>query len=171
VIYGTRCDRLKDALETAIVHARKLATLVIVVSSAIGGAPLFIWPLNLILARRAAHVRAVFVRTCRKQRVRLVNFTVMPERNRFLKCRDQFFAEDGLHPTAAAYEYCYSIMKHRTGLLGHSPPPLTSPVRRERQPEAQTAAATIEAKAELANTRVARNGGLDRQFNELRERS
>jgi lysophospholipase L1-like esterase len=117
VIYGTRCDRLRASLETAIAQARELTTLVIVVSSAnLSGAPLFGWPLNLILARRSVRVREVFVRTCRKLRVRLVNFAVVPERNHFLQRRDQFYAEDGLHPTAAGYEYCYLVLKRRTRL-------------------------------------------------------
>jgi lysophospholipase L1-like esterase len=117
VIYGTRPDRLKSALEAAILRARELTSLVIVVSSAnVGGAPLFGWPLNLLLARRSARVREVFVGTCRQLRVRLVNFTVEAKRNPFLQRRHQFFAEDGLHPTATAYEYCYLVLKRRTRL-------------------------------------------------------
>jgi hypothetical protein len=112
-----RCDRLRASLEVAIARARELTTLVIVVSSAnVSGAPLFGWPLSLILARRSVGVREVFVRTCRKLRVPLVNFAVVPERNHFLQRRNQFYAEDGLHPTAAAYEYIYLVLKRRTRL-------------------------------------------------------
>ncbi len=119
VIYGTRYDRLRIALEAAITRAREMTSLVIVVSSAnVSGAPIFGWPLNLILARRSVRVREVFTTTCRRQRVRLVNFTVAPSRNQFLQQRELFFAEDGLHPTAAAYEYCYSVLKRRTRLAG-----------------------------------------------------
>lgn len=41
-----------------------------------------------------------------------------PLARQFLQRREHFFAEDGLHPTAAAYEYCYSVLKRRTRLVG-----------------------------------------------------
>jgi lysophospholipase L1-like esterase len=119
VIYGTREDPLRASLELAIRKARDVARLVIVLSSAnVSGAPLFAWPLNVILARRAMRVRAIFATTCRRLRVQLVNFTVTPQRNQFVQRPDLYFAEDGLHPTAEAYGYCYATLLRCTRLVG-----------------------------------------------------
>ena len=43
---------------------------------------------------------------------RLTRFTPRPVGSQ----RDLYFAEDGLHPSSAAYQYCYDILKRRTRL-------------------------------------------------------
>ena len=83
--------------------------MVIVANSAnVGAAPMFGWPLNVILSRRSLRVRRVFAQVCRRHRVRFVNFTYRFQRDAFARQREQYFAEDGLHPTSAAYGYCYT---------------------------------------------------------------
>ena len=108
---------LHVALEGVINRAREVAPLVIVVNSGnVGGAPLFGWPLSVLISRRSLQVRRIFVLTCRRMRAQLVNLTFAPCRDPFGRQRELYFAEDGLHPSSAAYEYCYDTLKRRTRL-------------------------------------------------------
>ena len=117
VIRGTPHERLRAALTDVIQRARALAPLVIVVNSGnVGGAPLFCWPLNMLLSRRSLRVRRVFAQACRQLRAQFVNLTFVPERDRFARQPGLYFAEDGLHPSSAAYEYCYEVLRRRTRL-------------------------------------------------------
>ena len=118
VIRGTRERALRRGLEAVLLRAREMSRMVIVANSAnVGAAPLFGWPLNLILSRRSLRVRRVFAQVCRQHRVRFVNFTYRFQRDAFARQREQFFAEDGLHPTSAAYGYCYTVLKRRSALI------------------------------------------------------
>jgi lysophospholipase L1-like esterase len=117
IIRGTPADKLRESLELALVRARELAPLVIVANCAnVGGAPLFGWPLNIVLERRSFRARAIFASTCRRSRATFVNFTVPRRRDQFINCRNSFYAEDGLHPSNDAYGYCYTVLKRRTKL-------------------------------------------------------
>jgi lysophospholipase L1-like esterase len=108
---------LRAALEAVITRARQIAPLIIVVNSGnVGGAPLFGWPLSILLSRRSLQVRRIFVLTCRRMRAQFVNLTFAPRRDPFGRQQELYFAEDGLHPSSAAYEYCYDILKRRTRL-------------------------------------------------------
>jgi lysophospholipase L1-like esterase len=110
------CD-LRAALEAVITRAREVAPLVIVVNSGnVGGAPLFGWPLSVVLSRRSLQVRRIFALTCRRMRAQFVNLTFVPRRDPFGRQRELYFAEDGLHPSSAAYQYCYDVLKRRTRL-------------------------------------------------------
>lgn len=118
VIRGTRERALRRGLEAVLLRAREMSRMVIVANSAnVGAAPLFGWPLNLILSRRSLRVRRVFAQVCRQHRVRFVNFTYRFQRDAFARQREQFFAEDGLHPTSAAYGHCYTVLKRRSALI------------------------------------------------------
>jgi lysophospholipase L1-like esterase len=117
IIRGTRHEPLRTALTAVITRARTLAPLVIVVNSGnVGGAPLFFWPLNTVLSRRSLQVRRVFALTCRQLRAQFVNLTFVPQRDCFARRPGLYFAEDGLHPSSAAYDYCYEVLRRRTRL-------------------------------------------------------
>jgi lysophospholipase L1-like esterase len=117
ILRRTPYGDLSDALEAVITRARQVAPLVVVVNSGnVGGAPLFGWPLCILLSRRSLQVRRIFVHTCRRLRARLVNLTFAPRRDPFGRQQELYFAEDGLHPSSAAYEYCYDLLKRRTRL-------------------------------------------------------
>ena len=117
IIRRTPYGELCEALQAVIARAREVAPLVIVVNSGnVGGAPLFGWPLSILLSRRSLQVRRIFVLTCRRMRAQFVNLTFAPRRDPFGRQRELYFAEDGLHPSSAAYEYCYDILKRRTRL-------------------------------------------------------
>jgi lysophospholipase L1-like esterase len=117
ILRRTPYGEVAAALEAVIVRAREVAPLVIVVNSAnVGGAPLFCWPLNLVLSRRSLRMRRIFALTCRRMRAQFVNLTFVPRRDCFARHRELYFAEDGLHPSSAAYEYCYDALKRRTRL-------------------------------------------------------
>jgi len=118
VIHGTPERRLRAGLDAVLVRARQLSRFVIVANSAnVGAAPLFGWPLNLLLSRRSLRVRRVFAQVCRQHRVRFVNFTYRGQRDAFARLRDEYFAEDRLHPSATAYGYCYAVLKRRSALI------------------------------------------------------
>ncbi len=117
ILRRTSYRDLSVALEAVITRAREVAPLVIVVNSGnVGGAPLFGWPLNVLLSRRSLQVRRIFALTCRRMRAQFVNLTFVPRRDPFGRHRELYFAEDGLHPSSAAYEYCYDVLKRRTRL-------------------------------------------------------
>jgi lysophospholipase L1-like esterase len=117
VLRRTPYADLRGALEAVITRAREVAPLVIVINSGnVGGAPLFGWPLSILLSRRSLQVRRIFVLTCRRLRAQFVNLTFAPHRDPFGRQREMYFAEDGLHPSSAAYAYCYDILKRRTRL-------------------------------------------------------
>jgi lysophospholipase L1-like esterase len=117
ILRRTPHDELQKTLVAVIRRAQAVAPLVIVVNSGnVGGAPLFSWPLNWVLSRRSLRVRRIFALTCRQMRAQFVNLTFVPERDHFARHRELYFAEDGLHPSSAAYEYCYGALKRRTRL-------------------------------------------------------
>jgi lysophospholipase L1-like esterase len=117
ILRRTSYGDFRVALEGVINTAREVAPLVIVVNSGnVGGAPLFGWPLSPLLSRRSLQVRRIFVMTCRRMRAQLVNLTFVPRRDPFGRQRELYFAEDGLHPSSAAWEFCYDILKRRTRL-------------------------------------------------------
>ena len=117
ILRRTPYCELGVALEAVITRARQVAPLVIVVNSGnVGGAPLFGWPLSIVLSRRSLQVRRIFAQTCRRMRAQFVNLTFVPRRDPFGRQRERYFAEDGLHPSSAAYQYCYDILKRRTRL-------------------------------------------------------
>ena len=117
ILRRTRHDELQKTLVAAVRRAQAVAPLVIVVNSGnVGGAPLFSWPLNWVLSRRSLRVRRIFALTCRQMRAQFVNLTFVPERDHFARHRELYFAEDGLHPSSAAYAYCYGALKRRTRL-------------------------------------------------------
>jgi lysophospholipase L1-like esterase len=117
ILRRTPYGDLRNALAAVITRAREVAPLVIVVNSGnVGGAPLFGWPLSILLSRRSLLVRRIFVMTCRRMRAQFVNLTFVPERDRFARQPGLYFAEDGLHPSSAAYEYCYEVLRRRTRL-------------------------------------------------------
>jgi len=117
ILRRTPYDALRVALEAVINRAREVAPLVIVVNSGnVGGAPLFGWPLSVVLSRRSLQVRRIFALSCRRLRAQFVNLTFVPRRDPFGRQRELYFAEDGLHPSSAAYQYCYGVLKRRTRL-------------------------------------------------------
>jgi lysophospholipase L1-like esterase len=118
VIRGTPESRVRSGLDTVLVRAREMSRFVIVANSAnVGNAPLFGWPFNLLLTRRSLRLRRLFAQVCRQHRVRFVNFTYRGHRDEFARLRDEYFAEDGLHPNADAYGYCYMVLKRRSALI------------------------------------------------------
>lgn len=117
VLRRTPYFELRIALEAVITRAREVAPLVILINSGnVGGAPLFGWPLSILLSRRSLQVRRIFALTCRRTRAQFVNLTYVPRRDPFGRQRELYFAEDGLHPSSAAYQYCYDMLKRRTRL-------------------------------------------------------
>ena len=118
VIRGTPESRLRSSLEAVLLRARELSRFVIVANSAnVGNAPLFGWPFRLLLSRRSLRLRRVFAKACRRNRVRFVNFTYRGQRDAFARLRNEYFAEDGLHPSDVAYGYCYTVLKRRSALI------------------------------------------------------
>jgi lysophospholipase L1-like esterase len=76
VLRGTPRDAFRIALDEAMRQACTLSDIVIVVNCPnIGAAPLFPWPLNVILSRRSLRYRATFEAVCAGHPVEFVNFT------------------------------------------------------------------------------------------------
>ena len=118
ILRSTARDVFRIRLEEAITEARRLSALVIVVNSAnVGSAPLFPWPLNVMLSRRSLRFRATFEDVCSKLGAEFLNFTFEPSADPFRKQPLVYFASDGLHPTGAAYTLCVERLKSGTRLF------------------------------------------------------
>ena len=117
ILRGTRPADFEKALDDAIRRACALSEIVIVVNCPnIGAAPLFPWPLNVILSRRSLRYRATFEAVCAGHPVDFVNFTYAPKDDPFRRARSIYFASDGLHPTGEAYRLCFERLKTLTKL-------------------------------------------------------
>ena len=118
IIRGTPRHLFRDALDEAIRKALALSRVVIVLNSPnVGAAPLFPWPLTILLSRRSLRIRLTFEEVCAAHPVEFVNFTFEPALDPFRRQRSVYFAADGLHPTAAAYAYCVEHLKRATRLI------------------------------------------------------
>jgi lysophospholipase L1-like esterase len=117
VLRGTPAAAFEKSLGDAIARACALSDIVIVVNCPnVGAAPLFPWPLNIILSRRSLRYRATFEAVCAGHPVDFVNFTYAPKEDPFRRARSVYFASDGLHPTGEAYKLCFERLKSATKL-------------------------------------------------------
>jgi lysophospholipase L1-like esterase len=118
ILRGTPRPAFQASLEEALAHACALSEIVILVNCPnIGAAPLFPWPVNAILSRRSLRYRATFEAVCAGHPVEFLNFTFEPKLDPFRRARSVYFASDGLHPTGAAYAFCFEQLKRATRLL------------------------------------------------------
>jgi len=118
ILHGTPRPTVQASLEEALARACALSEIVILVNCPnIGAAPLFPWPVNAILSRRSLRYRATFEAVCAGHPVEFVNFTFEPKVDPFRRARSVYFASDGLHPTGAAYAFCFEQLKRATRLL------------------------------------------------------
>lgn len=124
VLRGTPHDAFQVALDLTLTRACALSEIVILVNCPnVGSAPLFPWPLNVILSRRSLRYRATFEAVCAGRPVEFLNFTYEPKVDPFRRARSVYFASDGLHPSGAAYALCFERLKSATRLphaLGQS---------------------------------------------------
>jgi lysophospholipase L1-like esterase len=117
ILRGTPPEAFRAALDAAIRLACGLSPVVVVVNCPnVGAAPLFPWPLTAILSRRSLRFRAAFESVCAGHPVEFVNFTYEPRRDPFRRRRSVYFADDGLHPTSAAYRLCFERLQAETRL-------------------------------------------------------
>lgn len=82
----------------------------------VGVAPLFRWPWRWWLSRRARQAAAAFERACAREGACFIGFHEPAHSRRFAREPQHWFAADGVHPSSAAYRYCFAWMQ-RSGAL------------------------------------------------------
>jgi lysophospholipase L1-like esterase len=112
VIRLTPRARLRHQLGRGLARACAMANLVIATTSAnVGGAPLFPWPLSALFDRRSRMLRAVMSEVCHAHGAVLVNFVFDRKDDPFRRESGRYYADDGVHPSDAAYALCYALLK------------------------------------------------------------
>jgi lysophospholipase L1-like esterase len=80
----------------------------------IGSAPLFAPPLSWWLSWQTARTMRLLAREACAHKVDFIDF--VEEGALFASDTGTFFADDGLHPSAACYRHCFEVLKRRTPL-------------------------------------------------------
>ena len=77
----------------------------------VGVAPLFRWPWRWWLSQRALRAARAFERACAAEGARFIGFHEPTHSRRFAAEPQRWFAADGVHPSSAAYRYCFAWMQ------------------------------------------------------------
>jgi lysophospholipase L1-like esterase len=85
-------------------------------SANIGGAPLLKGPLAWWLGWRTGRVMRRLARLAHAHGVRFIDFYQSRHCDVFSHQPSLYFAEDGVHPSAASYRYCYEALKKQVPL-------------------------------------------------------
>jgi lysophospholipase L1-like esterase len=117
VIANTPLPALRLHLRATLRASRAVTSTVVVTSAAnIGLAPLFFWPLNRVLSLRTRRVRDLFASECASAGAQFVDFFHEADADPFSRDPGRFFGDDGVHPSAESYRFCYAQMLARTRL-------------------------------------------------------
>lgn len=84
----------------------------------VGLAPLFRWPWRWWLSQRARRAAAAFEQACRAEGACFVGFHGPAHSRRFASAPQHWFADDGVHPSSAAYRYCFEWLQRCGALSG-----------------------------------------------------
>lgn len=119
ILHTQNLTAMQQAAEALMPQLHRLAQRVIWIGPGdVGLAPLFRPPFSWWISRRCAQACAMFERTARAHDVEFVGFHGEQHRDILARDRHLFFAQDGFHPNAHGYRYCYgwlsrsSAMKH-----------------------------------------------------------
>jgi len=100
----TKLSRLRDVTGELFKLARAQAKHVIMMSTGdVGQAPAFPWPLDVWYSRRTREVRALFMELAAANNIDYVDLFDPGADNPFRREPQTYYADDGLHPSAAGY--------------------------------------------------------------------
>ena len=117
VLRFTSLSKLAQQSEELLDGTAKTAKQTVWLGSAnIGSSPRLIWPLNELLSQRTQRVMHLLSTLARRRGVDFIDFFRPREADFFARRADVFFADDGLHPSAASYQHSVD------SLLQSSPP-------------------------------------------------
>jgi lysophospholipase L1-like esterase len=77
----------------------------------VGCAPIFLPPFSWLMRVRARRCGRLFARRARAAGVTFVDFYREPHEDPFSANASRYYAHDGLHPSGAAYAFCYRVMR------------------------------------------------------------
>jgi lysophospholipase L1-like esterase len=117
VLRLTPWPQLQRAARLLLQHASQCASHTVWLGSAnIGGAPLLKGPLAWWLGRRTGTLMRRLARLAHAHGARFIDFYQPRHRDIFARQPSLYFAEDGVHPSAASYRHCYEALKRQVPL-------------------------------------------------------
>lgn len=117
VLRARDVDALQHQAQALLRTLRAVAPDVVWLGPAdVGVAPLFRWPWRWWLSQRARRAAQAFQRACAAEGARFIGFHEPAHSRRFAAEPQRWFAADGVHPSSAAYRYCFAWMQ-RSGAL------------------------------------------------------
>ena len=97
-------------LDTVLTDLRgKSNSIVLLTAGNIGNAPVFVWPLNILVSYRTRILRRLFKVVCADHHVVYVDIFAEPDI--FVGQEKRFYAPDGLHLTGEGYGYWFQIVR------------------------------------------------------------
>lgn len=89
--------------------AEKSNHIVVLTSGDIGKAPIFRWPLSLVMSYRTRILRELFIRICARHKAIYVDIFMKPDI--ISSDRRRYYSPDGLHLNAEGYAYWYVLIR------------------------------------------------------------
>jgi len=117
VLALTPLSRLAQQAELLLDGATRVAPRTVWLGSAnIGGSPRLLPPLAWWLGRRTQQVMRLLARQARGRGVEFIDFFQPRQNDLFSRNAGIYFADDGLHPSAASYKHSFDTLLHRAPL-------------------------------------------------------
>jgi lysophospholipase L1-like esterase len=114
VLRGTSYDRLAFDARRLLDSVRLVAERSIWMGSAnVGLAPVFMPPLSWWLNSRSRRMMRVLSREAHAAGADFIDFTSAEDDQQFRRHRSAYFAEDGVHPSGAAYRLCFETLRRQ----------------------------------------------------------
>lgn len=165
VLRPTGARQLRREAEELLLELKGAAKRVVWMGCAnLGAAPAILPPLSWWLGFRTRRTMRSIAEVARRQGVEFIDFCDKRHADHFASAPGTYFAADGVHPSGAAYRYCFEALRERLRKLGvpidawHAGPP---------SPAVQgSAAATTRATrpARWADPRIAQGVAEDRRM-------
>ena len=117
VLRHTSRPELAAQADALMARLRGLAPRVLWLSTAnIGLAPVFLPPLSWWFSRRTRAAADCFREAAQRHGAEFISFYRERGADPFSRLPQVYFADDGVHPSAASYRLCYEVVRRRLGL-------------------------------------------------------
>lgn len=117
VLRLTEFNNLKRAMENALARASSLADRVVLLdTSNVSNAPVFLPPFDRLYARRAQIVRRMLMEAAAAAGVTYVDLAEPSVAEAFERSPDRYYAADGLHPNGEGYRLWYRALMQQSQL-------------------------------------------------------
>jgi lysophospholipase L1-like esterase len=112
---------LMAAEHTLDVASSRAASVAVIPPADVGAAPIWLWPLNVLLSRRAEAVRRAWQYAMRERAaVHLVDLRIPRERDPFRLSPRRYYAPDGSHPSADGYALWFAQITRQVPLFAET---------------------------------------------------